>query len=76
MIKVNIVSAVKLSGSQLSKVKRAVETKHGKKISYQVVVDPAVIAGVKITIGSREFDGTVVGKLAQLRAQLLREITK
>ncbi|MBP7875422.1 F0F1 ATP synthase subunit delta [Candidatus Woesebacteria bacterium] len=63
-----ITSAVPLGDSQYRKLADAITEKHGS-IAIDEVVDPAVIGGIKLVIGSKEFDRTIAGRLNQLQKQ-------
>lgn len=63
-----ITSAVPLSSAQYKLLAEAIAQKHGS-IIIDEVVDPAVVGGVKIVIGSKEYDRTVAGRLRQLQKQ-------
>lgn len=71
MTTVIVTTAQKLSSQQLSRLKRAITKKHGKDVEFQQVLDPKVIGGIKVTIGSKELDATVIQKLKQLEASLV-----
>lgn len=71
MTTVTITTAVKLSAKQLSDLAAAIEKKYGKQIKYEQVVDPNVIGGIRVKIGSQQIDRTISHKLAQLKNQLL-----
>ena len=43
----------------------------GKTISLQERVDPSLLGGVRVLVGSRMIDGSVQGRLAALRERLL-----
>lgn len=66
---ITITTAQKLDATQLKELKALVESKVGAA-DYQQIVDPSVIGGLKITIGSQEFDATLSGKLKKLESQL------
>lgn len=68
---VTITTAIELSAAQLATIKTAVTRKYGKTVTFHTVVDTAVVGGVQIALDSRFLDGSVQGKLAQLRKQLL-----
>lgn len=70
MLLVTITTAHKLSSSHLSKIKKSVGSKYGEDVVYSEVVDPSVIGGIKLLIGSKEIDSTVSGKIARLKKQL------
>lgn len=64
-----IVTAVALTTTQKNKIKQAIEEKYGN-MPIETIIDPAVIGGIKIRIGSNEFDGTLLAKIEKLRTQL------
>ena len=70
---VTITSATALSSVQVKKITEAVEKKH-KNASVETVVDPSVIGGLKLRIGSKTLDGTVSQKLAMIKNQLAKEL--
>ncbi len=63
-----ITSAVPLSSEQYKTLAAAITEKHGS-IAIDEVVDPSVIGGIKIVIGSKEYDRTLAGRLNQLKKQ-------
>lgn len=71
MLTVTITTAVKLTAKQLSSIESAIEKKYGSKVEYVQEIDPAVIGGIRILIGSTMIDRTVQSKLDQLRSQLV-----
>lgn len=74
MVTVTVTAAQELTKEQLTKLATAVEKKRGEKVSVNVVVDPSVIGGVKVQIGSAEYDATIDGKLAHLRQELMQSL--
>jgi F-type H+-transporting ATPase subunit delta len=70
---ITITTAQKLDAAQLSELKTLVESKVGE-VAYEQVVDPQVLGGLKITIGSQEFDATLSGKLKKLESMLTKVI--
>lgn len=42
----------------------------GKQISVENIIDPSLIGGIRVRIGDRLYEGSVAGKLEQLRNQL------
>ncbi len=63
-----ITTAIPLTADQRQKLSTAIAQKHGS-ISIDEVVDPAVVGGIKIVIGSKEYDRTIAGRLSQLHKQ-------
>lgn len=67
---VTIITASKLADSSLKKIKQAISKKYGPA-TYREIVDPTIIGGIKITIGSNQVDGSVRQNLDQIKQQLL-----
>lgn len=75
ILKVTVTSAVALTSSQVKKITDAVEKKHKEStVELKQVVDPSVIAGLKITVGSEEIDATVYSKLEKLHLQIKQSL--
>jgi F-type H+-transporting ATPase subunit delta len=68
---VTITTAVALTDTQLKSIVDAVTKKYGKSFEFKEVVDPEVIGGIRLTIGSVQLDSTISHKLNQLKNQLL-----
>jgi len=67
---VQIASARLLSDEQQAAIRATLAHRTGKTIDLTIHVDPAVIGGLELRIGSTVYDGTVRGRLAQLRSAL------
>lgn len=68
-----VTTAVELTSDQRQKLSKALEAKMGtSRISE--VVDPTIIGGIKILVGSREIDSSIKGKLTKLKQQLSQTI--
>lgn len=65
-----ITSAVELSSKQLATLKKALESKYGKQLDYQLVVDSSVVGGLKVRVGSTEYNATLQAKFETLRQHL------
>lgn len=75
ILKVTVTSAVTLTSSQVKKITDAVEKKHKEStVELKQVVDPSVIAGLKITVGSEEIDATAYSKLEKLHLQIKQSL--
>ncbi len=67
---IQVTTAKKLSSALVSKVTAQIEKKFGTaKIEF--LVDAALIGGIKLTVDSIEYDGSVRSKLAHLKQQML-----
>lgn len=65
-----IISARPLSAQELDQVKERVESVYGRRFVSQLVVNPALIGGLRIVMGDRRIDGTIEGRLEQLARSL------
>ena len=75
ILKVTVTSAIELTNTQVKKIVDAVEKKHTQtSVDLKKIVDPSVIGGIKITIGSEEIDATIYSKLEQLHEQLKQSL--
>jgi len=68
-----VVSAVKLSVEQRSKIKQAIEKSSGP-VDFKEIVDEKVIGGLKVRVGSVEYDGTVQNKLDKIKKLLKQQL--
>lgn len=65
-----IVSAFELSSAQLSDLVATLEKKFGRKLNPSVVVDAALIGGVRVVVGDEVLDTSVRAKLQQMQVAL------
>ena len=65
-----ITSAVPLPKEEQDRILQILERRYGRLLGSQFEVDPAVIAGLRIQVGSEVIDGTVRGRLEELLEQL------
>jgi F-type H+-transporting ATPase subunit delta len=63
-------TAVDLDGAQRERLAAALGDASGRTVELRVVVDPAVIGGMTVSLGDTVIDGTVRHRLAQLRDAL------
>ncbi|NDG86009.1 MAG: ATP synthase F1 subunit delta [Proteobacteria bacterium] len=64
-----LVSAVPLDAGVLSGITEALSKQVQKPVHLTTKVDPAVIAGIKVTIAGVTYDGTVRSKLDRIANQ-------
>ena len=69
----DVSSARPLSEAEQSQIKSSFAAKTGKKIRGQFTVNPDLIGGVMVRIGSTIYDGSVRGSLDGLRRKLVAE---
>jgi F-type H+-transporting ATPase subunit delta len=68
-----VTSAEELTGQQKSALMGVLERVTGKRIEARYDLDPALIAGAVVRIGSTIYDGSVREQLDRLRARLASE---
>jgi F0F1-type ATP synthase delta subunit len=66
---VTLITATKLSAEQKQAVIESLDQKLGG-VEIVEEVDPSVMGGLRIRIGSQEFDATIAGKLERLETQV------
>jgi F-type H+-transporting ATPase subunit delta len=66
----DIASARDLNEQQRKEIERVLGAKLGKFIRPTYSVDPALLAGVRARVASREYDATLRGKLESMRQRL------
>jgi F-type H+-transporting ATPase subunit delta len=65
-----IESASELSAHTSSNVVVKLKRKYGDDMTTEFVVDPALLGGMRVRVGSDVWDGTVRNRLERLRQQL------
>ena len=65
-----VTTAVALDDSQLSLLKAKLENISGKKVLLRQKVDSSVLGGVRVDLEGQLFDGTVKGRLSELRRRV------
>jgi F-type H+-transporting ATPase subunit delta len=63
-------SAFALEDAQVADVLASLEKRFGRRLKPSVVVDPALIGGVRIVVGDEVLDTTVKARLEQMKAAL------
>ena len=69
---VRISSAKLLGAAEQDQVKRELTQTLGQAVDVVFEIDPHLIAGLRIHIGSRVFDNTVLGRLTSMQDQLTK----
>jgi F-type H+-transporting ATPase subunit delta len=65
-----IIAATELSAEQKHQVEESLARKSGKRIRPVYEIDPSLIGGVIARLGSREYDGSLRGRLDAMRRRL------
>jgi F-type H+-transporting ATPase subunit delta len=63
-------SAYPLDDAQLAEVMGPLERRFGRRLKPSVVVDPALIGGMRVAVGDEVLDTTVKARLEQMRLAL------
>ena len=71
---IQVTTANKLTTSQQKMLKDTLEKKLGRQSEIVEIVDPSVIAGVRLRVGSKEYDGTFRKSLEKLQTTLTSEL--
>ena len=69
----SVSSARELTAPQKQKLAGTLESVTGKKIEARYTVDPTLVGGLVVRIGSTVYDGSVRAQLEKLAARLTRE---
>jgi F-type H+-transporting ATPase subunit delta len=69
---VRVSSAKPIDGTEQEQIKRELAQRLGKEVDVVFEVEPTLIAGLKIHIGSQVFDNTVLGRLTSMQDQLTK----
>lgn len=72
IVNAEVVSAVPLTDAQLSALKDQLGKTLGQSASIATSVDPAILGGLKVRVGSRLFDASLKTKLDSLKFALKR----
>ncbi|MBT9254175.1 F0F1 ATP synthase subunit delta [Phycicoccus sp. MAQZ13P-2] len=62
-----VTTAVALSEQQQARLRSALEKHYGKAVALQVVLEPAVMGGIRVQVGDEVVDGTVLRRLDEAR---------
>lgn len=68
---VSVTSAVELSAAQRKRLATILATAYGREAHINVSIDPEVIGGIKVQVGSDVVDGTVLARLDDARRRLV-----
>ncbi len=71
-ISAQVVTAIPLTGAQTDSLAAALRTALGKDPRIETRVDPAILGGVKVRVGSRLYDASLKSRLDSLKFALKR----
>lgn len=67
-----VTSAVPLDDGEKSRLAASLESIYARQVTVHVTLDPAMQGGLTVRVGDEVIDGSVSGRLADLRARLAR----
>jgi len=70
-LEVHLTTAVELSDEETRELVEQIETAAGRKVEATRDVDPSLIGGLVLQVGSRRVDASVRGRFDRLRRELL-----
>jgi len=65
-----VYSAFEIAPTQLAEVVTALERRFGRKLNPSVVIEPALIGGIRVVVGDEVLDTSVKARLEQMRVAL------
>ncbi len=71
IMKAKVQTAFDTSGERLKRLKERLEQWLGKRVELEVEVVPEILGGAIVQIGSQIADGSIKGRLDQMRNRLL-----
>lgn len=72
VVAAEVVSAQALDAGQMDKIKAALRTALGRDPELSARVDPSILGGLKVKVGSKLFDASLKTKLDQMKFALKR----
>lgn len=65
-----VTSAIPLSETQLESLRAALSRQYGRQVHTNVVIDSAVVGGIRVEIGDEVVDGTISHRLAEAQRRM------
>jgi F-type H+-transporting ATPase subunit delta len=62
--------ASELEKAQRDRLEKALSTQYGRDVRLNVIVDPIILGGMRVQVGSEVIDGTISNRIADLRIRL------
>lgn len=67
----NVTAAVELSAAQRARLATILKDTYGREMQINVALDPGVLGGIRVQVGSEVVDGTVLSRLDDARRRLV-----
>jgi len=74
IMRARVTAAYQPTPDQIQRLKAQLEQALAKKVSIEVKVDPALLGGMQIMIGTYILDGSIAGRLGRLSKHLQEEV--
>jgi F-type H+-transporting ATPase subunit delta len=71
IVGVTVTTPAPLSLAELAALRPRIEALAAARVEIATQTDPSLIGGLRVTIGDRQIDASVVGRLARLRKELV-----
>lgn len=65
-----VTSAAPIAESQIARLRQGLAKQYGRSLRVNLVLDPAILGGLRVQVGDEVIDGSVSTRLADLRLQL------
>ncbi len=65
-----ITSATPIDAAQLDRLQKGLAARFGRALGFNLVVDPALIGGIRVQVGDTVIDDSVASKLTELRLRI------
>jgi F-type H+-transporting ATPase subunit delta len=76
VVHVTVASAMELDDDQKKQILDQVEKKFNRQVEPEFKIDPSLIGGVRLSVGTTELDGSVRGSLNRMRKMIIRDLLK
>ncbi|MFT4029020.1 MAG: F0F1 ATP synthase subunit delta [Protaetiibacter sp.] len=65
-----VTSAVRPSAAQLAALEKIIGARYQRALRINLIIDPAIVGGLRVQLGDEVIDGTVASRLTELRIRL------
>jgi len=73
-VKAVVTSAVKLEKTEIDSIRDLLEARMGRKIQMQMTENPEIIGGITVQVGNLFYDGSVKGRLENMKQSLSQAV--
>lgn len=70
ILKADLYSAKPVSDQEIAELEKSFSAATGKSVKLNLTIDPSLLGGIKVRVGDRVIDASVVKKLDMLKANL------